>query len=311
MDSEDSQQSSGHPDSPVDATAREDNPEAMDRSGSDSRSSSDSGSDGEADTKAGNHEEDDKSVADQDENSNVSDRNSNTNADENESRHSGGGSDDDREGTENEDGSRARRRRSKTQENGDAVDAAVELSHEDLSDVSDLDSSNSGDEQRERKNGTKKTDRSSLQSNGTANDEDPNSADGDGDTMTNNTDSAADAAGQKSPIVAPPVCDLRQKLNAKKKGESPTKGNTISIDDDLKKTDEDELDFEAEDGECNDEPDEAKLPTEGKVRRVFVIAIRLLCLLIICHRFLSIHSHRRKRTMMTNWRMGRSWRRAK
>lgn len=293
MDSEDSQQSSAHPDSPVDATAREDNPEAMDRSGSDSRSSSDSGSDGEADpdTRAENHEEENKSVADQDETSNVSDRNSNTNPDENESRHSGGGSDNDREGAENEGG---RRRRSKTQENGDTGDTAVELSHEDLSDVSDLDSSNSGDEQRERKNGQKRANRSSLQSNGTANDEDQNSADGDGDTMTNHTDSAADAAGgQKSPIVAPPVCDLRQKLNAKKKatGESPTKGNSISIDDDLKKTDEDELDFEAEDGECNDEPEEAKSATEGKVRRVFVIAIRLLGLLMICHHFLlSIHT---------------------
>lgn len=289
----------------------------MNRSGSESRSSSSSASDGEADPepKSPEHatttardddeEEEDGKTRDDDERSNNSSRQSdggnNTNPandDDQQSRQSNadqqvsgseGDNDNDDTGDEEEDGETGggQRRRRKNKENGDENgQVAVELNHEDLSDVSDLDSSTSvaaeEDGEPERKS-SKKSIRSSLHSNGTVEDNksvdgvgvgEEDAADGGevaGDDETapaaNHKDAVVDG-GQKSPIVAPPVCDLRQKLNAKKKAteDSPTKRTTI--DDDLKKTDEDELDFEAEDGECNDEPPEPKtvaVLADGKV----------------------------------------------
>lgn len=53
------------------------------------------------------------------------------------------------------------------------------------------------------------------------------------------------------------MSDLRQRLNAKKKATEDTL--------DIKKNDEDELDFEAEDGECNEEPFEPKSATDAQV----------------------------------------------
>lgn len=282
MDSDDSQNSSG-PDSPANVAASQHQdessqaaPDRVTRSGSESRSSSSSASDGE--DKSGNTGRD----VEEDGHSNNSSRRSDTNPakgdgdDEQDSRQSKkeqvSGSDGEIDG---EDDGGQRRRRNKSKENG-TVDgeeneqASAEL--EDLSDVSDLDSPKSAaddDEEREkeRKN-SKKSIRSSLNSNGTVEDNNSTAGDKDGvDAEENDHKESADN-GQKSPIVAPPVCDLRQKLNAKKKAteESPTKRSTI--DDDLKKTDEDELDFEAEDGECNDEPAEPK----ATVRMSFIFS---------------------------------------
>lgn len=243
MDSEDSQQSSGAPESPVDAAslqqdesshaALDDDHGQRDRSGSESRSSSDSGSDGEADPDSNpqNHATDGEEDKTQ------------------ESRDAGHSKEDDEEQREENGGSHRRKNR---QTNGAGEDD--DLNHEDLSDVSDLDASNSADNSGQPK--ARNSNRSSLHSNGTVNDDGDNTAsdvkEADIDDEKTNGE---EEGGQKSPIVAPPVSDLRQKLNAKKK-ESPKK--RVGIDDDLKKNDEDELDFEAEDGECADEKSETK-----------------------------------------------------
>lgn len=285
MDSDDSQNSSG-PDSPANVAASQHQdessqaaPDRVTRSGSESRSSSSSASDGEGDLedKSGNTGRD----VEEDGHSNNSSRRSDTNPakedgdDEQDSRQSKKEQVSGSDGEIDEDDGGQRRRRNKNKENG-TVDgeeneqASAKL--EDLSDVSDLDSPKSAaddDEEgeKEQKN-SKKSIRSSLNSNGTVEDNNSTAGDKDGvDAEENDHKESADN-GQKSPIVAPPVCDLRQKLNAKKKAteESPTKRNTIDVD--LKKTDEDELDFEAEDGECNDEPAEPK----ATVRMSFVLS---------------------------------------
>lgn len=168
---------------------------------------------------------------------------------------------------------------------------ALNISHEDLSDVSDLDSAPSEPEDDEEVENLNRKKEQDIESDKEEDQRNTDSVNGENDETP--IDSHTEQMQQPTTTQKPSITDLRQKLDERKNqlkslesngggtvtdnsgiNEKSNSGNSSPsaslIDKDImdKKNDEDALDFEAEEGECNETTVEDGKDTEGTKEKV-------------------------------------------